>query len=211
LALAGTTNETCAEDPALIVREHDGEQLTPLGSPVTATETAPEKPFEPATDTVTGALTVPACALTDEGVAEMEKSAAAVMVRLIVALWLRLPFVPFAVSVTVPAVALAGTTNETCTEDPALIVREHDGEQLTPLGSPVTATETAPAKPFEPAIETVTGALVVPVCALTDDGETEIEKSGGGLDIDPPPPQPIRRPPAAHSQATSTRPKREMQ
>ena len=49
-----------------------------------------------------------------------------------------------------------------------------------PEGNPPIVTETIPEKPFVPVIETVTGALVVPACVLTDEGDSEMEKSGGG-------------------------------
>jgi len=60
----------------------------------------------------------------------------------------------------------------------ALTENGQDGEQVIPLGSPLTDTETVPVNPFSPVIETVTGALVVPACVLTEDAETEMEKSG---------------------------------
>ena len=214
--LAGTTSETCAEAFALIDREQDGEQVVPEGNPPIVTETIPEKPFVPVIETVTGALVVPACVLTDEGDSEMEKSGGgAVMVRLNGMEWLRFPLVPCTVSATVPADELAGTTNDTCAEALALIDREQDGEQVVPDGNPPIVTETDPEKPFVPVIETVTGALVVPPCVLTDEVEIEMEKSGvGGGDVvadPPPPPQPISRPAAANSQATRTQPRRKMQ
>ena len=77
-----------------MVRGQDGEQATPAGSPLTATETDPENPFKPVTETVTGALVVPAWVLTDEGDTEIEKSAAAVTVKVSGALWLKFPLVP---------------------------------------------------------------------------------------------------------------------
>ncbi len=63
-----------------------------------------------------------------------------------------------------------------------------------PAGSPLTATDTDPENPFKPLTETVTGPTVVPTWALTEEVETEIEKSGvcvagGGVAADPPPPQ----------------------
>jgi len=75
-------------------------------------------------------------------------------------------------------VMLAGTTNETCAELPALIESVHDGEQETPEGTPPIATETVPVNPSTAAMEIVAGELVVPSCALIDEGETETEKSG---------------------------------
>lgn len=46
----------------------------PAGSPVTVTETEPENPFAPVTETVTVALLVPAWVLINEGETEIEKS-----------------------------------------------------------------------------------------------------------------------------------------
>ena len=77
-----------------------------------------------------------------------------------------------------PVEALGGITNDTCAELLALIVTGQEGEQAVPAGSPLIATETDPEKPFDPATEIVTGALVVPICVLTDAGDTLREKSG---------------------------------
>jgi hypothetical protein len=62
------------------------------------------------------------------------------------------------------------------------MVRGEEGEETIPVGKPVNATETVPENPFDPAIETVTGALVMPPTALIEGAEIEIEKSpaGGG-------------------------------
>jgi hypothetical protein len=262
-AFAGITNDTCAEPFVLIVSGQDGEHTTPPGNPLMATETAPEKPFDPVTEIVTGVLVVPIFVFTEPGATEIEKSGErtvnrspllewpltvtttlpvvaplgtvtvmlvglhalevpaktplnvtvllpwlvpkldpemmsvepetpeftlrpamtgagiAVMVRLNGVEWLRFPLVPWTVSATVLADAFAGTTNDTCAEALALIDREQDGEHVVPDGNPLTVTETDPEKPFEPVIEMVTGALVVPACVLTDEVETETEKSGG--------------------------------
>lgn len=108
-------------------------------------------------------------------------------------LWLSAPLVPCSVSAKLPVDALAGTAKVTCTEAFALMVSGEAGEGTTPLGEPVNATETDPENPFDPATETVKGAVVVPAIALTEDVETEMEKSaagGGGEDVEPPPPQP---------------------
>jgi hypothetical protein len=73
-------------------------------------------------------------------------------------------------------------------------------------------TETDPEKPFAPAMETVTGALVVPACTVMDVGDTEMEKSAGGggeFAADPPPPQPIARLAMDSKPTTSRKPKRE--
>ena len=59
-ALAGTTKDSCAEELALIEIGQDGEQAIPLDSAATDIETVPENPFKPLTETVTGALVVPA-------------------------------------------------------------------------------------------------------------------------------------------------------
>ena len=126
---------------------------------------------------------------------KLEIAGKGVTVSMSAALWLRFPLVPWTVSESVPVGAFAGRTNETCAEALALIERLQDGEQVVPDGNPLTVTETDPEKPFEPVMETVTGALVVPACVLTDEGETEIEKSGEGGGVlvadPPPPPQPI--------------------
>ena len=100
------------------------------------------------------------------------------MVKLTGAEWLRFPLVPWNVSATVPAVAFAGTANDTCAELLALIERVQEGEQVIPDGNPPMATETDPEKPFAPAMETLMAALAVPACAVMEDGDTEMEKSG---------------------------------
>jgi hypothetical protein len=153
---------------------------------------------------MTGALVVPACALTDVGETAIEKSAAAVMERLSAAEWLRVPLVPSTVSATVPAETLAGMTKDTWAEEPALIAMGQDGEQVAPDGSPATSTETEDENPLEPAMETVTVLLVVPAGTLRDAAETEMEKSGdgGGVVPDPELPQPIMKLVATSAQPT---------
>jgi hypothetical protein len=210
VALPGTMKDTCADAPVLIDRGQDGEQVTPEGSPVMLTDTDDEKPLEPTIEIVTELLVVPAWALRDEGETVMEKSGAVVTVRLSGAEWFKLPLIPWTVSEAVPVGAFPGRTNETCAEALALIERLQDGEQVVPDVNPLMVTDTDPEKPFEPVMETVTGALVVPAWVLTDEGETEIEKSGEGggvLVADPPLPHPINRPAATSSKTTRTHPK----
>ena len=54
---------TEADELAATVNGQAGEHVAPAGSPVTDTETEPENPFEPVTETVTGAVAVPMNAL----------------------------------------------------------------------------------------------------------------------------------------------------
>jgi len=77
-----------------------------------------------------------------------------------------------------PVGALAGIVNVTCTELLALMLRGNAGEEVMPVGRPLTATETDPENPFKPLTETVTGPTVVPTWALAEEVEAEMEKSG---------------------------------
>lgn len=105
------------------------------------------------------------------------------------ALWLKLPLVPCRVRERVPVEALAGRVNDTCADALAAMVIGEEGEVVAPEGRPLAATETDPENPLIPAMETVTGALVIPPAALTEDAEAEIEKSpaGGGGGVEEPP------------------------
>jgi hypothetical protein len=100
------------------------------------------------------------------------------------------------VSEELPVEAFAGTVKVTCADAPAAILSGDEGELTTPVGKPVNATDTVPENPFDPVIETVTGALVMPPTALTEVAETEMEKSpaGGGGGVEDElllPPQPV--------------------
>ena len=59
----------------------------------------------------------------------------------------------------------------------AATVKGQVGEHAAPAGSPVTDTETEPENPLNAVTETVTGAVAVPVKALTKEGEAESAKS----------------------------------
>src|SRR6267143_1246123 len=65
-----------ADEFAASVKGQPGEQPAPAGSPLTDTETGPENPFEPVTETVTGAVVVPTSASIDVAETESAKSAA---------------------------------------------------------------------------------------------------------------------------------------
>jgi hypothetical protein len=56
----------------------------------------------------------------------------------------------------------------------------------------VIATDTLPLKPFDDCTETATDLVVPPMAVVSDDGDTDKEKSGSrgaGVEDDPPPPQ----------------------
>jgi hypothetical protein len=54
------------------------------------------------------------------------------------------------------------------------------GLAVTPVGSPLIVTETAPLKEFSAVANTLTGEPVAPATIVSDVGETVSEKSGGG-------------------------------
>lgn len=86
----------------------NGLAVTPEGNPLTDTVTLPAKPFSGLAVTETGFPGEPAVRLRLAGTTVSEKSgaaAAALTVRAIVAVWVRLPELPVTVTVAVPALA----------------------------------------------------------------------------------------------------------
>jgi hypothetical protein len=87
---------------------------------------------------------------------ESEKSAPGRMERVIAAVFVTVPEVPETVTVAVPAAAVAAAVNVRVLPE----VEEEDANAaVTPVGSPDTAIETLPVKPFW----AVTAMLEVPV------------------------------------------------
>ena len=78
--------------------------------------------------------------------------------------------------------AAAGAENVTCWLVPGESTNDDVGEELIPLGNPLTVTVTEPVNPFSGLSETVTGDVVAPTRVETEVGETAILKSeeGGG-------------------------------
>ena len=89
---------------------------------------------------------------------ESEKSAAggaAATVRATLAAWLRVPEVPVNVRLLLPVAAVEAAVRVTFCAVPGVSVRV-DGLAVTPVGSPVMATETAPVKEFSAVASTLT-------------------------------------------------------
>jgi hypothetical protein len=87
----------------------DGLAVTPDDNPDTERFTLPVKPFRALAVTEVGCPPPPTVRVRLAGVTDSEKSgagAAAVIVRAMVAVWVRLPDVPVSVIVAVPALAL---------------------------------------------------------------------------------------------------------
>lgn len=90
--------------------------------------------------------------VSEVGEAEMVKSAAAVTVRLMVTVWVRVPLVPVTVRVEVPGAAEADT--ETVRVEAAELPEGGVTEvglrvAVTPLGAPETERPTAELNPFK--------------------------------------------------------------
>jgi hypothetical protein len=72
-------------------------------------------------------------------------------------------------------------------EVPELMLRAV-GLAATPAGRPAIVTDTLPLNPLEGVIDMVTGVVVAPTGIVSDEGETDNEKSGEGPAGDDPPP-----------------------
>jgi hypothetical protein len=117
--------------------------VTPLGRPVAARLTLPLKPFSGLTEMVVAPL-FPWATLRLLGDAERLKFGT-MIVRPIVAVWLKLPEVPVTVTVAVPAVTEAPAANVRLLV-PVVLAGLNDA--VTPFGRPDTAKLTLPLKPF---------------------------------------------------------------
>jgi hypothetical protein len=65
------------------------------------------------------------------------------------------------------------------------------GDAVTPEGSPLTLTDTAPLKPLDP-LMLIWTTVLPPAARLAGDGDASIAKEGGsdgGVPEPPPPPQ----------------------
>lgn len=102
--------------------------------------------------------------------------------------------VPVKVMLLLAAEAVESAESVTFCGVPGVTLSD-EGEAVTPVGSPETAIEIDPLKELRPAAETVTSDEVPPAWRVTEDGESETEKSGeadeGGdvvevLDFEPP-------------------------
>jgi hypothetical protein len=84
------------------------------------------------------------------------------------------------VTVKLPVAVLAVAPNTTAWLEPAETLKGVEGFELTPFGSPVRVTCTAPLNPFWAVTDKVTGELVAPWVTLTEFEEMATEKSGWG-------------------------------
>jgi hypothetical protein len=94
-------------------------------------------------------------------------------------LWVRAPLVPVIVSVEAPTAAEVDVVSVRV-EVPEVLMEVGEKLAVTPVGNPVADSATVPVKPFDAETEAVNVVVcpAVTVCAL---GETDREKSGGGL------------------------------
>jgi hypothetical protein len=130
----------------------EGETVTPVGSPFTATATVPAKPAIAVLFSVTGAL-APGVRVSVLGAAVSVKSFGlagplAVTERATDVFALRLPDTPFTVTVLEPTAAVDAALSVKLVLLPALMVAVA-GETVTPDGRPLTETATEPLKLLE--------------------------------------------------------------
>jgi hypothetical protein len=156
-----------------------GLAVTPVGSPVMATETVPLKEFNAVARTLTFEPVAPATIVSDVGDTVSEKSGdggAAETVSATVAEWLRVPEVPVIVTVALPATAVEAAVSVTLCAVPGVNVSVV-GFEVTPVGSPASATETIPVKPFAGTALTLICWPAPPETIVTVPGVEVSEKS----------------------------------
>ena len=160
----------------------DGLGVTPAGNPVSETLTLPVNALRALAVTETDFPVAPAVKLRLAGATVSEKSGAgvaALMVRVTVAVCVRLPDVPVNVIVTVPALALVPAVSVRFWATPGLSARD-DGLGVTPAGSPDRETLTLPVNPLRALAVTEVDFPVLPAVRLRLAGATVSEKSGAG-------------------------------
>src|SRR5271166_325288 len=152
--------------------------VTPLGRPDAERVTLPLKPFD-------GVMVIalvpwlPCTMLTLPGLAESVKLGAAVTVRLIVVVCVKLPDVPVMVTVTVPVAAVAPAVRVSVL---LLVAGLGLNAAVTPLGKPDAERVTLPLKPFD-------GVMVIalvpwlPCTMLTLPGLAESVKLGAAVTV----------------------------
>jgi hypothetical protein len=128
----------------------DGDTVTPVGRPCTATAIAPLKPLIAVLLSVTCPL-APGANDSVAGVAVSVKSLpegpAAVTVNETGMLVLRVPDAPCTLTVVVPRAASAAAVSVNVVLEPTATVAVA-GDTVTPVGSPLTETSTDPVKLF---------------------------------------------------------------
>jgi hypothetical protein len=170
----------------------DGVAVTPVGRPVVAMATAPVKEFIGFAVILIGDPVRPAVMDTEVGDRVSVKSGGGEMAAVTVEVCESIPDVAVIVSIALPAVAAADAVRVTACGVPGVRV-SMDGCAVTPLGSPVIATDTMLAKPF-------TGTALMLICCpgppgrrVTVVGVADKEKSATGAGLEPPPQEVSRR------------------
>lgn len=170
----------------------DGVAVTPVGRPAMAMATVLVKEFCGFAMMLTGDPVAPAVMDSDVGDSVRVKSGAGEMVAVTAAVCESIPEVAVRVSITLPAGAVADAVRAMVCTVPGERV-SMDGCAVTPLGSPVIATDTMLAKPF-------TGAALMLICCpvppgrrVTVVGVADKEKSASGAGLEPPPQEVSRR------------------
>jgi len=124
--------------------------VTPVGAPETERVTGELKPFSEVTVMVEVSES-PCAMLREVGEAEIEKSGAAVTVRLTSTVWVNVPLVPVTVSVEVPVSVETPTETvrvEVSVPSAGGVTEVGLRVAVTPLGAPETERLTAEWKPF---------------------------------------------------------------
>jgi hypothetical protein len=95
-----------------------------------------------------------------------------------------MPEVPVRVRVVLPPIAEPSAEIEMFCGVPGVSIKD-EGCAVTPVGSPLIATETVLLKPFDAAAATLICCAGPPGARVTVPGEDEREKSAGGLELPP--------------------------
>lgn len=147
-------NEICCGVPGVSMNVA-GMAATPAGSPVNATAIGPVNPLTPAAWIVKLWEAPPAASVRLAGVAEIEKSGAAVTFRLTDAVFVSVPAVPTNTNLMLPTVAVELAESVTvCGGFPGASAKL-DGAADTPAGRPLIVTFTDPEKPLTALAETI--------------------------------------------------------
>jgi hypothetical protein len=180
VAFAAAVSVTFCAVPGVSVSEA-GFAVTPDGRPLIATFTVPVKPFEATASTLISSPAPPSTSDSVPGVAVNVKFAAAACatVKSTLAIWLRAPEVPVKVTVGLPAAAFAAAVMVTLCAVPGVSISDV-GFAVTPVGSPLIATDTIPEKPFAATASTLTGCPVPPAVSEMVPGKDVSEKFGAG-------------------------------
>lgn len=157
------------EFPGPLTDAGEKETVTPEGSPFAVRFTEPENPFSAPTVMVDVAE-LPGDTTTAAGDAASVKSGA-VMVRLTVAVWDRLPLAPVTEIAYVPAVADAETVNVKL-EAPEPVTEAGEKDAVTPAGMPLAVRLTAPPNPLS-ALTAIVEFAEPPGAAFTDTGAAD--------------------------------------